>query len=129
MNLYHKKHTNQRVEEPKTMDQMSMIQQQKIATGFYIITVLFGIAVILFFTGFTSQTHSVIVSSPTESTFEQLQSQYSSTLSCPCSQIAIEYSKFLSVEPSAYHQVCSSYFISSDFIDLIWRSEISSLYF
>ncbi|CAF1478031.1 unnamed protein product, partial [Rotaria sp. Silwood1] len=79
---------------------------------------------IIIFTGLNSQIQSMKILTPTELIFEQLQTQYSSTLSClSCSRIAIQYSKFLSIKPIAYHQVCSSYFISSNFIELLWDTE------
>ncbi|CAF4382853.1 unnamed protein product, partial [Rotaria sp. Silwood2] len=72
------------------------------------------------FTGLNSQIPSTTILSLTELIFEEFQTQYSSSLSCPCSRIAIQYSKFLSVKPIVYHQVCSSYFISSNFLELLW---------
>ncbi|CAF4440264.1 unnamed protein product [Rotaria sp. Silwood2] len=88
-----------------------------------------ALVVIITFTGLNSQIHFMTVSSPSELIFEQLYTQYSSSLSCPCSQIAIQYSIFLSVKPIAYNQVCSSYFISSDFIELLWSTELYDSYY
>ena len=95
-------------------------QRQIIATRFYLIVFVFALAVIVIFTTVSSQIHSITILSPKQSTFEFLHSRYASTLSCPCSQVAISYSKFLSVRPTRYHQVCYSYFVSSQFIDLLW---------
>jgi hypothetical protein len=129
MNLYRKVQENQPSEESPTTEEMVLTQRQQIATRFYIILFVVAILIILLFTGFNSQTHSVTISSPTESTFELLQAHYSSTFSCPCSQIAIQYSNFLSVEPSAYHQVCSSDFINPNFFISLWGSESLSSYY
>ncbi len=107
MNLYRKVKRNQVSEESPTIAQILLIQRQQIATRFYVILFLFAIIIILLFTGLSSQIHSVTISSPTESIFHLLQTQYSSTISCPCSQIANRYSEFLFVQPSAYHQVVS----------------------
>jgi hypothetical protein len=115
-------------EESQTMNQLLIIHRQQIATRFYVILFCFGIAGILLFTGLNSQIHSVTISAPTELTFEQLKTEYSSTFTCPCSQVAIEYSKFLSVNPVAYHQVCSSNFVLSRFINSLWDSEDLSTY-
>jgi len=45
--------------------------------------------------------------------------KYADTIECPCSNVAIPYEKFISISQS-YHQVCSSGFISSDFIDQLF---------
>ena len=128
MNLYRKVQTNQMSDGSPTMNQLLIIHRQQIATRFYIILFCFGIAGILIFTGLDSQTHTVTISAPTESIFEQLKVEYSSTITCPCSQVAITYSKFLSVNPAAYHQVCSSNFVLSSFINSLWGSEDFSTY-
>ncbi|CAF1359734.1 unnamed protein product [Rotaria sordida] len=72
--------------------------------------------IIIIFTELNSQIQSMKISSPTELIFEQLQAQYSSTLPCSCSRIAIQYSKFLSIKPIAYHQI--KIFSSREFISL-----------
>ncbi|CAF1609707.1 unnamed protein product, partial [Rotaria sp. Silwood1] len=129
MNLYHKVRKPCLPEKSQTTNDILIIQRQQIATRFYIIVFVLALIVIITFTGLNSQIHSVKVTSPTELIFEQLQTQYSSSLSCPCSRIAIQYSKFLSVKPIAYHQVCSSYFISSNFIELLWGTESYESYY
>ncbi|CAF4786565.1 unnamed protein product [Rotaria sp. Silwood1] len=129
MNLYHKVQKPCLPEKSQTTNDILIIQRQQIATRFYIIVFVLALIVIITFTGLNSQIHSVKVTSPTELIFEQLQTQYSSSLSCPCSRIAIQYSKFLSVKPIAYHQVCSSYFISSNFIELLWGTESYESYY
>jgi hypothetical protein len=129
MNFYRKIKPNQTTEELPTEEKMLTAHRQQIATRFYIILVFIAMIIILIFNGLTTQTHSVSISSPNESTFELLKSQYSSTFSCPCSQISIEYSTFLSIKPTAYHQICSSGFIESTFILALWGSETLSGYY
>ncbi|CAF1223849.1 unnamed protein product [Rotaria sp. Silwood1] len=129
INFYYKVQKTHLPEESQTTDEILLIQRQQIATRFYIILVVLAFVIIITFTGLNSQIYSITIKSPTEFIFEQLQTQYSSSLSCPCSQIAIQYSKFLSVKPIAYHQVCSSYFISFDFIELLWGTESSDTYY
>ncbi|CAF3888948.1 unnamed protein product, partial [Rotaria sp. Silwood1] len=48
---------------------------------------------------------------------------------CPCSRISIQYSKFISIKPIVYHQICSSVFISSNFIQLLWDNESLESYY
>ncbi|CAF1057497.1 unnamed protein product [Adineta steineri] len=107
----------------QTADQILVEQRQQIATRFYVIFVLIALLVIIIFSALNLQIHLITISTPTLSTFESLQDQYPSSLSCPCSQITIQYSTFATVEPKNYHQVCSSYFITPDFISLLWGSD------
>ncbi|CAF1269244.1 unnamed protein product [Adineta ricciae] len=116
LNLYRKKLNN----EPSDV---ILIHRQQKATRFYLIIFCLSMIIILVFISFSTQVHSETVSSPRESTFELLKIQYSSTISCPCSQVAIPYSQFLFVNVSAYHQICSSYFISSTFLKRIWGTD------
>ncbi|UJR19841.1 hypothetical protein I4U23_022974 [Adineta vaga] len=128
MNVYRKKQRNSTVENIPTIDDIILIQHQHIATRTYIVLFIISILIISFFVAFTSQTYFITVSFPNISTYEQLQNQYPSTITCPCSQIAIPYSQFIFVQPSAYHQICSSGFISFDFIKLLWGIQSPSEY-
>ena len=122
INFYHKKKNDQ-------WSEMILIHRQQIATRFYLIIFCVAIIFILIFTSLSLQNYSVVVSMPSESQFELLKVEHSSTLSCPCSQIATTYSKYISIDVSSSHQVCSSYFVSSEFIEIMWGNEIVSTYF
>ncbi|CAF1014564.1 unnamed protein product [Adineta steineri] len=126
MNFYKKISKNSPSEQLQTPEQVLVVQRQQITTRFYIIFFLIGLLVIIIFTALHLHIHSITISSPTLPIFESLQDQYSSSLSCPCSQITIRYTNFVTVEPRNYHQVCSSYFNSSDFISLLWGSDEAS---
>ncbi|CAF1071625.1 unnamed protein product [Adineta steineri] len=67
-------------------------------------------------------TTTVNIATPTVTKYEQLYSKYSQTLTCPCQHISINYEKFLSIEYTL-HQVCTSFFITND-----WISYISNTY-
>ncbi|CAF0954536.1 unnamed protein product [Adineta steineri] len=125
MNFYKKVSKNSPSEQLQTPEQILVVQRQQIATRFYIIFFLIALLVIIIFSTLHLQIHSIRILAPTLSIFESLQDQYSSSLSCPCSQITIRYANFVTVEPRNYHQVCSSYFITPEFINLLWdeRSE------
>ncbi|CAF2571630.1 unnamed protein product [Rotaria sp. Silwood2] len=129
INIYREVRKTHSLEKSQTTDEILMIQRQRIATRIYIIFFILALVVIIIFSGLNSQIQSMKVLSRTESMFEQLKVQYSSSLLCPCSQILVLYSKFLSVKPATYRQVCSSYFISSNFIQLLWISDLYSSYY
>ena len=61
------------------------------------------------------------VINPSESTYFELESSYSSSLRCQCSQMLIEYKKFVDVE-SMFHPVCSSDLVSLGWIDLLYEN-------
>ncbi|CAF1234057.1 unnamed protein product [Adineta ricciae] len=124
MNVYRKK----TMENLPANEETILTRRQHIATGFYIVFFIISIVIILFSVGFSSKSYHKTVSYPNISTYEKLQSQYFSTMTCPCSQIAIPYSKFLSVRPSAYHEICSSDLISFDFIEFLWGEETTDGY-
>ncbi|CAF1473855.1 unnamed protein product [Adineta steineri] len=61
---------------------------------------------------------TVNIATPTLTKYEQLYSKYSQTLICPCKNISTNYEKFLSIEYTL-HQVCTSFFITDDWISYI----------
>jgi hypothetical protein len=72
-----------------------------------------------------SITKTVNVKTPTFNQYLQLYSKYAQTLACPCTQISINYDKFLHVNYT-FHQVCSSSFVSKDWMDYlgVFRSNV-----
>ncbi|CAF3338151.1 unnamed protein product [Rotaria sp. Silwood2] len=131
INLYHEARKTRLTENLQTAHEQLIIKRQKMASRFYIILFVAALVIIVTFTGLNSQIYSMTISSPTEFIFEQLQAQYSSSLSCPCSQIAIQYSNFLSVKPIAYHQIEEFYsqkFISVETLTrLSFQTQIDSI--
>ncbi|CAF1450755.1 unnamed protein product [Adineta steineri] len=73
------------------------------------------------------QTHIGTVTSPSVDQFEHLSDEYPNTLVCPCSQINIRYDEFMLFDPR-YHQVCSSQFISQQFISTLFNINMSRFY-
>ncbi|CAF0944231.1 unnamed protein product [Rotaria sordida] len=82
-----------------------------ISTRIYLILLCMSTGILISYTAVTLHMSTIIIRNPSEMIYDNLLNQYKSTLKCPCSQIAIEYSSFVSLSP-VYHQVCSSPFIS-----------------
>ncbi|CAF3917155.1 unnamed protein product [Rotaria sordida] len=57
----------------------------------------------------------VTIKNPSKIVYENLFKKYPLTLKCPCNQIVIPYGSFISFSPE-YHPVCSSLFISDEWI-------------
>ncbi|CAF0974370.1 unnamed protein product [Adineta steineri] len=97
--------------------QPSDIKQQRWTTRIYI-TLLTVALIILALHGILSFESKLIeVSKPSFSTVQQLQSQTNiiSSLQCPCTQLTVPFGQFIQLQP-LYHQVCSSDFVTDDWI-------------
>ena len=81
-----------------------LLREQVLSTRVYIVLMTTSICIILFSISFAQRTNSVTVSTSSIDTYERLQAAYPTTLSCPCQEIAVPYSTFLSVT-ATYHQV------------------------
>ncbi|CAF1043789.1 unnamed protein product [Adineta ricciae] len=103
--------------------------QQKaiIATRIYII--LFSILLTILVTYLTLQgeTRTITLSNPLESDFTTLFKEYPNSLTCPCQQITIPYEIFLKIIVE-YHPICSSIFVSDDWINLLFNYNMSYFY-
>ena len=75
------------------------------ATYIYIVLMLMSVSIIIFYWLLTIQTYSVTITTPSLSTFEQLQQTYSGKLTWPCSQLAVSHNKMFTGSDPTYHQV------------------------
>ena len=76
--------------------------------------------IVVLFHSVSTNIKTMVVSKPSYSSYNDLQDSYSSTLSCPCSSMAIPYDRFLFVAP-IFHQVCSSDLVGSAWIQMLQR--------
>ncbi|CAF3744343.1 unnamed protein product [Adineta steineri] len=91
------------------------IKQQRITTRVYLILLAGSLLIFLLFTSLNTQTMTITESNPSLTTYNYLQDLYLDTLQCPCSNITMPYSTFVSLKPTL-HQVCSSAFISNSWM-------------
>ncbi|CAF1310730.1 unnamed protein product [Didymodactylos carnosus] len=91
-----------------------VIENQIISTRVYIVIVLAGLIITALYASLVT-TATVTMVSPDLSLFYTLLEKYFGTVSCPCSQITVQYDTFISLNVQ-FHQICSSYFISKDWI-------------
>jgi hypothetical protein len=87
----------------------------KIATRLYLLLMILSMAVITIYTLSSLRIQIVTIQNPSRMVFEQLHDEYSSTITCPCTNIAISYKLFTSLSPK-FHPVCSSLFVSNAWI-------------
>ena len=91
-------------QESSTSSSPNMNDTARMASCIYAILLPLCLSVLAFFYGISQQSISVKVQSPSLIVYEQIQTLYSATISCPCKQIAIPFSNFSSVS-STFHQV------------------------
>ena len=89
-----------------------------ISTRVYVLLLGLSMTILIIFIGLQIQIHTVTIHNPSQTIYENLYSNYPTTLQCPRSQIAIPYRSFLSFSP-VYHPVCSSLYLSADWINSI----------
>ena len=88
-------------------------------TSFVIAAVVFAL---MLYTLINWQTKVVTSSSPSWTTYQQLQKKHPNTLNCLCSSMNILYQHFLLVETSL-HQICHSDFLSERWISALHRPD------
>ncbi|CAF1092898.1 unnamed protein product [Adineta steineri] len=98
------------------------LRTQRISTRLYILLLILSTTILLLYTSLENVTTTVNIATPALPKYEQLYSKYSQTLTCPCQHISVNYERFLSIEYTL-HQVCTSFFITDD-----WISYISNIY-
>ena len=103
------------------------IRREQYTTRLYIILLFLIFLILFFYTTFTEQRKTFTIHRPSQSTYENLQKNYDDTIECPCSNTAIPYEEFLTIERK-YHQICSSGFISPLFIDQLFKFNRTNLH-
>jgi hypothetical protein len=81
-----------------------VLRDQVVSTRVYIILLIITLCILVVSTLLIERTTSTTVSTPSLALYEQLQVDYPDTLSCPCQQVAVSYSTFISIM-EVFHQV------------------------
>jgi hypothetical protein len=102
-------------------------RREQQTTRLYIIILSLIFTILLFYTVFTKQIKTYTIYRPTQAIYENLQSKYAETIECPCNNVAITYQKFIDIT-ARYHQICSSQFISPDFIAQLYAFNTTNVY-
>ncbi|CAF2716423.1 unnamed protein product [Rotaria sp. Silwood2] len=97
--------------------------QEIIASRIYIfLFIICIIAVIIYYGPLNQETEVVKIKYPTMDVVNNLHEKNLSSLSCPCSKVAIPYSRILSIKPE-YHSICSNEYISSSSVINLKKSD------
>ncbi len=74
--------------------------------------------ILLLYTSLITVAKTITKEEPTFAQYVHLNSTYSSTLTCPCSKISINYEKFIRIDYTL-HEVCKSIFVNQSWIDYL----------
>ena len=99
------------------------IETQRISTRFFFIIFSALLTNLLLYTVLIKVTKTVTVEQPTLVEYAYLNSSYSQSLTCPCSNMSISYENFLNVDYTQ-HQVCSSIFVDQVWIEYLRMGQL-----
>ena len=85
-------------------DNEQIRRNQVLATRVYLTLLVFSFSALILFTCLSTRDMVVTVPNPSVDTYDRLNALYAQTLSCPCEQISVPYSSFLSVK-TVWHPV------------------------
>ncbi|CAF3532484.1 unnamed protein product [Adineta steineri] len=94
------------------------LRNQRISTRLFIFLLTILLFILLLYTSLINITETVNVKAPSIIEYEQLYNSYSQTLTCECTQVSINYEKFIEIQYTL-HQVCYSDFVTQNWIDYL----------
>ncbi|CAF4185558.1 unnamed protein product, partial [Adineta steineri] len=97
-----------------------IIRRNRRTTRIYFILLLTTFLILIFYITLKKETVTINVNKPTVLQYKQLFNQYSHSLQCPCTHIAIKHKMFITQFEPHYHEVCSSIYTSSKFIEQLY---------
>ncbi|CAF1112041.1 unnamed protein product [Adineta steineri] len=95
------------------------IKNQKVSTIIFLILFTILIVALFLYSSLTSITKTVVVEQPSLFDYTQLEEKYSNTLLCACTSVSNEYNKFISSFTPTFNQVCSSDFVSDEWLNYV----------
>ncbi|CAF1245561.1 unnamed protein product [Adineta steineri] len=102
---------------PRSTDEF-ILRQQRHQTRLYLILLLLTLIILTFYATFEPNINSVTIKSPSITTYNELYNKSFLTLDCPCHETTLEYHQFLTDIQVKYHEICSSEFLSSRWLEL-----------
>ena len=102
----------------------AQVHHQRLASRLFLLLITIVVIALLLYTALTVRKITITIYQPTQNQLVNLSKSYSTTLICPCQQISISYRSFTSVDVT-HHSVCSSLFITSEWLQLISAANIS----
>ncbi|CAF3965240.1 unnamed protein product, partial [Adineta steineri] len=110
----------------KVTDPALTLKYQLYTTRLYIPLFIIILYILTFIAFVSPQDRLISVTNITPELFSQLSIEHADTLSCPCSTIAVPYEILVS-NTISFHPVCSSIYVSKEWIQALYLSYASSL--
>ncbi|CAF1125518.1 unnamed protein product [Adineta steineri] len=110
----------------ESSEQQKRYQRQ--STRLYIFILIITLSILSVYILIEEGVHRITILKPTENQYKHFQEIYSNKSICPCSSITMTYSNFITIQPY-YHQVCSSDFVSSQWIQYSISNIKNSTYY
>ncbi|CAF0982336.1 unnamed protein product [Adineta ricciae] len=101
------------------------LQKQILSTWTYLITFTIILSICILYTSLKNNLINVKLSLTNLKQYEQLYVRYPDTLNCPCNEISIKYRELVELIPS-YHEVCSSVFVSDEWIRYLYIVDVAN---
>ncbi len=111
---------------PPSSDEYDL-RNQRISTILFLFIFSISLIILLIYTSIETNTKTIHIERPSFIQYALLNSKYRETLICPCSNISINYDKFLHVEYK-FHQVCSSIFVNQTWLKYLSHSNATGLF-
>jgi len=96
----------------------TILQNERRSTRLYLVLLITSMAIIITYYSIISYTKIIVIESPSLTEYSNIIEETS--LQCPCSNIAVKYELFATIEPN-YHELCESDFISDEWINHLFR--------
>jgi hypothetical protein len=94
------------------------LRNERISTRLFILILTILILLIFTYTAQVKITQNIEVKEPSYEHFQSLTLRYQQTLRCSCDNVTIPHDSFIVLKPY-FHQLCSSQFITQEWIDYI----------
>ena len=107
--------------------QNDMVHRQRIQTRLYMVLLIISINVIVLYTVLPKQGTTKTIDKPSFDQYQLLRNRYGDNLQCPCDQISVPNRAFTNITATA-HQVCSSDFIQSTWINRLLMHSLWTFY-
>ncbi|CAF4276946.1 unnamed protein product, partial [Adineta steineri] len=100
------------------------LRNQRISTRIFIILLTLSLTVLILYTSLINVTKTTDINSPTIIQYSQLYSTYPQTLTCACTQVSVNYDKFIQVSYTL-HQICTSIFTTDFWTDYLINASLT----
>ncbi|CAF4027582.1 unnamed protein product, partial [Adineta steineri] len=104
------------------------LRNQRISTRIFIILLTLSLIALILYTSLINTTQTFDINSPTIVQYSQLYSTYTQTLTCACTQVSVNYDKFIQVNYTL-HQICTSIFVQDIWISYLYNASATALFF